>query len=246
LRTILERITGSRGLYRSPTDMGVNRAGFAIVNDQGVREAATQEIIRRHYRYACEHAMGMTDRETVERVEVLMKELGVGPSARPVVAAAHGAAATAKQNEPQTKGNRDVFCGAALQLPNGTIVTGVNSPLLHAASSLIINCLKQLAGLPQHLHLLSPHIIRSIAYLKQDILQRKSVSLDLEETLIALAIASTTNPTAELALAQLKRLGGCEVHLTHMPTPGDETGLRRLGVNLTCDPQFASANLFGG
>jgi len=244
LRTILERITGSRGLYKSPTDMGVNRAGFAIVNDDCVRQAATQEIIRRQFRYACEYAMGLTDRETVDRVEMLMKELAVTQQSRRVVTPAREAAEAAQRQDREAKGDRNVFCGAAIELPDGGIVTGVNSPLMHAASSVVINAVKRLADIPQRLHLLSPKIIESIAHLKQDILQRKTVSLDLEESLIALSIASTTNPTAELALAQLKSLQGCEIHMTHMPTPGDETGLRRLGVNLTCDAQFATTNLF--
>ena len=117
---------------------------------------------------------------------------------------------------------------------------------MHAASSAVLNALKHLGEIPQKLHLLSPSVLQAIGHLKQDALQRKTISLDLEETLIALAIASTTNPTAELALSQLKRLRSREVHMTHIPTPGDNTGLRRLGVNLTCDPHFATSNLFVG
>ena len=244
LREILERITGSRSAYCSPTDMGVNRAGFAIVDDQQVRLAAAQEIIRRYFRYACEYAMGLTDKQTVSRVELLLKELNVTPTDRQVVGVARDAGDAARKQT--AKGDRNVYCAAAVALPDGTLVTGVNSPLLHAASSVVINAVKRLAGIPRQLHLLSPNLIDSVARLKQDILRRKSVSLDLEETLIALSIASTTNPTAELALAQLKRLDGCEAHMTHMPTPGDETGLRRLGINLTCDPSFATNNLFVG
>jgi len=244
LRAILERITGGMGMYRSPTDMGVNRAGFAIIDDAIVRRAASQEIIRRHFRYACEYAMGLADKQTVDRVEVLLKELNVTPEHRPTVDAARQAAGGAIRETD--KGNENIICGAAVELSDGSIVTGVNSPLMHAASSAILNALKHLAEIPPRLHLLSPAIIQSIAHLKQDVLRRKTVSLDLEETLIALSIASTTNPTAELAMSQLKRLRGCEVHMTHIPTPGDETGLRRLGVNLTCDPQFATSNLFAG
>jgi uncharacterized protein (UPF0371 family) len=244
LHTILERITGGRSMYRSPTDMGVNRAGSAIVNDDLVRRAAAQEIVRRYFRYACEYAMGLTDRQTVERVEVLMKEMNVTIADRKVVAAARQTAAASSQDAD--KGNKNIVCGAAIELPDGSVVTGVNSPLMHAASSAVLNALKHMAEIPRKLHLLSPAIIQSIAHLKQDVLRRKTVSLDLEETLIALSIASTTNPTAELAMSQLKRLRGCEVHMTHIPTPGDETGLRRLGVNLTCDPQFATSNLFVG
>lgn len=244
LRAILERITGGRDAYSSPTDMGVNRAGFAIVNDDAVRQAAAQEVIRRYFRSACEYVMGLGEKQTTEREEVLMKELGVAPEDRPVVAAARGAAADALADA--AKGNKDVICGAAVELPDGSIATGVNSPLMHAASSAVLNALKLLAEIPRKLHLLSPGITQSIGHLKQDVLQRKTISLDLEETLITLAIASTTNPTVELAMSELKRLRGCEVHMTHIPTPGDETGLRRLGVNLTCDPQFATRNLFVG
>jgi uncharacterized protein (UPF0371 family) len=143
-----------------------------------------------------------------------------------------------------SKGNKGVFVGAAVELRDGTVVTGTNSPLLHAVSGLILNATKKLAGIPQSLRLLSPNVIESVTALKQDILRRKTVSLDLEETLIALSICSTTNPTAKIAMEALKDLRGCEVHMTHIPTPGDEAGLRRLGVNLTCDPAFTTNSLF--
>ena len=242
LRRILEKITGSKSLYRSPTDMGVNRAGFAIVDDAAAAEAARQEIIRRYYRYACERAMGLADDEAVRRIEALMEEFDIGPSDRAVVGPAHAAADAAERRTG--KGKEGVFCGAAIRLADGEVVAGANSPLMHAASSLVLNAVKRLAGIPGQLHLLSPNIIASIADLKKDILRRKTISLDLEETLITLSISSTTNPTARLAMEQLKKLAGCEVHMTHIATPGDEKGLRRLGVNLTCDPQFATNKLF--
>ena len=242
LRAVLERITRDGGLYRSPTDMGVNRAGFAIVSDERVRQASVQEVIRRRFRYACEYAMGMADAQTVERVDLLMKELEARPEDRPTVLPARHAAEHAQGES--SKGNAGVLCGAAIQLPDGSVVTGVNSPLMHAASSTVLNATKSLAGVPAKFHLLSPMIIQSVATLKQEVMKRKTVSLDLEETLIALSIAGTTNPMAELAVAQLSRLRGCEMHMTHIPTPGDDTGLRRLGLNLTCDPQFSSNSLF--
>ena len=241
VRRILERITGTESPYRSPTDMGVNRAGYAITDDEAVSEAARQEIIRRYFRYGCEYAMGFTDRDTVERVELLMKELGIGPEHRDVVCPARRAA---EEAEARGKGHEGIFCGAAIELRNGRIVTGKNSPLLHAASSLILNAVKTLAGIPDEIHLLSPSLIDSVARLKGDILNAGSVSLDLEETLIALSLSAATNPTAQLCLEKLKELRGCEVHLTHIPTPGDEAGLRKLGVNLTSEPQFATRRLF--
>ena len=134
--------------------------------------------------------------------------------------------------------------GAAIALPDGTIITGHNSPLMHASSSLIINALKHLSELPDPLHLLPKNIIDSLAFLKNDILGGRMVSLDLEETLIALSVSGISNTAAQLAIEKLKELKGCDVHLTHIPTPGDEAGLRKLGVHLTSDPNFSSKNLF--
>ncbi|MEW6358926.1 MAG: DUF1846 domain-containing protein [Planctomycetota bacterium] len=241
VRRILERIMGGESIYHSPTDMGVNRAGFGVTDDLVIREAAKQEIIRRYFRYACEYAMGFVDKQTVERAELLMKEMNVSPEHRPVVQSARQAAAEAEEKK---KGNDGIFCGAAIQLKNGSIVTGNNSPLMHAASSLVLNALKQLAEIPDKLHLLSPTIIESIGNLKERILNSRRVSLDLEETLIALSISATTNTAAQLAMEHLNELRGCEMHMTHIPTPGDEGGLRRLGVNLTSEPNFSTKSLF--
>jgi uncharacterized protein (UPF0371 family) len=241
LRAIWERIQTRDAIYKSPTDMGVNRAGFGIVDDKTVQAAARQEIIRRYFRYACEYAMGLTNRGTVTRSEMLMKEVGARPEDRRVVAAARRAAEEARQTG---KGNAGIYCGAAIELPDGTIVTGKNSPLMHAASSVILNAIKQLAEIPDKIHLLSATIMQAIGAFKRDILQRKAESLNLDETLIALSISSTTNPAAQMALEKLKYLREAEIHLTHIPAPGDEAGLRRLGVNLTSDANFATRNLF--
>ena len=240
LKRILEKITGT-ALYKSPTDMGVNRAGFSIVDDEIVKEAAKQEIIRRYFRYKCEYVMGFVDKETVQKVELLMEEMNIKPENRVVVEPARQAAIEARKNG---KGSKGIFCGAAIKLNDSTIITGKNSVIMHAASSLVLNTVKKLAGIPDKIHLLSPTVIESIASLDKYILKEKTVSLDLEETLIALSISATTNPTAQLALERLKDLRGCEVHMTHIPTPGDEQGLRKLGVNLTSDPNFSSSRLF--
>jgi len=116
--------------------------------------------------------------------------------------------------------------------------------LMHASSALVLNAIKVLAKIPDHLDLISPTVIESIGTLRKDLLGLGSISLNLEDTLIALSISATTNPIAHQAMQQLPSLSGCELHLTHLPTPGDERGLRRLGVNLTCDPSFASDKLF--
>ena len=241
VKKIMQRIMDSRLVYKSPTDMGVNKAGFAIINDNLVQQAAKQELIRRYLRYSCEYVMGFTDRKTVQRAELLMKELNLTVLDRKVVNEARKASMAAKN---KGKGNEGVFAGAALQLADGTIITGSNSPLLHAASSLILNTIKILAGIPKNIHLLSPNILESISYLKSEIFNNKRLSLNLEETLIALSISADFNHSAKVAIDKLKELSGCEMHSTHIPTPGDEAGLRRLGLNITSDPNFSSKSLF--
>jgi uncharacterized protein (UPF0371 family) len=241
VKRILTRILGPDCTYESPTDMGVNRAGFGIVDDPIVQKAAVQECIRRFFRYRCEYMMGLVDEEAVQRVELILKDLGVAPEDRAVVVPARKAA---EEGQAKGKGNKGVFVGAAIQFPDGSIVTGKNSEEMHAASALVLNALKHLAGIPDKLHLLPPDIIKSIGRMKKDYLKKRNVSFNLDEFFIALGISASTNPVAQAALEKLPELRGCEVHMTHLPTPGDEEGFRRLGVNLTSDAQFASKDLF--
>ena len=241
LKRILEKITGGESFYKSPTDMGVNRCGFAITDDDVTQEAAKQEIIRRYFRYRCEYIMGFADKETSQRVELFIKDFNLEPEYRSVVEPARRAAAEAREKE---KGNEGIYCGAAIALKDGSIVTGNNSPLMHAASSLVLHAIKYLAGIPKKIKLVPSYVTDAISNLKTEMLHEKTISMDLEETLIALSISATTNSAAQLAIEKLKELHGCEVHMTHMPTPGDEAGLRRLGVNLTSDPSFPTKNLF--
>ena len=243
VRTILQRITGSESVYRSPTDMGVNCAGFGITDDEAVRAAARQEVIRRFFRYSCEYAMGLVDEETVNRLRMLLNRLALDADDRRTVTPAREAAEEART---KGKGNEGIYCGAALEFGDGTIVTGKNSAIMHAAASLVLNAAKHLAGLPDELHLLSPNVLESISAFKRDVVGKDAASLSVDEALIALSISGTTNPAAQLALNKLRELDGCDVHMTHMPTPGDEVGLRRLGVQLTTDPDFPSKNLFLG
>lgn len=241
LKKIIEKITGEPSFYKSPTDMGVNRAGFGITDDKVVQEAAHQEVIRRYFRCSCEYAMGFIEKDVVERAEMIMKKIDARVEDRSIVVPAR---ASARDGREQGKGNEGIYCGAAMQLKDGTIITGKNSNLVHAGSSLILNATKHLANLPDSLHLIPENVISSLGVLKKDILKRKMISLDVDETLIALSISSITNPAAQLAVSCLKELRGCEVHMTHIPTPGDEAGFRKLGVNLTSDPDFSSKNLF--
>lgn len=241
LKRILEKITGGESMYQSPTDMGVNRASSGIVNDVVIQYAAHQEIIRRYFRCAVEYALGLADKETLDQAVMVMGKIKARSEDRVVVLPARTAA---REAEKSGKGNAGFYCGAAIELQDGTIITGKNSPLMHSAASLVLNATKYLAGLPDGLLLLPKTLIDSVTYLKKDILNGKIVSLDVEETLILLGISALFNPAAQAALEKLKLLRDCEVHLTHIPTPGDEAGLRKLNVNLTCDPEYSSKSLF--
>ena len=241
LKRTLDKISG-RSMYASPTDMGVNRAGFAIVDDEGAREAAQSEIVRRYFRYACDHALGSADEGTVRRLEALMQEFDIGPEDRKVVLPARQAAGTPDLDNG--RGHRGILSGAAVELHDGRIVTGHNSPLMHAAAALTLNAIKALADIPEHLDLISRAVIESIGTLRKDLLGFETISLNLEDTLLALSTSATTNPIAHQAMQQLPSLRDCDVHLTHLPNPGDERGLRRLGVRLTSDPAFATNRLF--
>jgi uncharacterized protein (UPF0371 family) len=243
LKRIIEKITGGESMYQSPTDMGVNRASAGIVTDSVISEASRQEIIRRYFRCAVEYVMGIVDKETLNRAVKIMDKVGAKAEERRVVLPARQAASDAERNG---KGNEGIYCGASIELHDGTIITGKNSPLMHASSSLILNATKHLAGLPDNMYLLPKNIIDSVTYLKKNILEGKMLSLDVEETLILLGISALSNPAAQMAVDNLKWLRDREVHLTHIPTPGDEAGLRKLQVNLTCDPEFSSKSLFIG
>jgi uncharacterized protein (UPF0371 family) len=240
LRRILTRITGAESPWASPTDMGVNMAGFAITDDDAVREASRQEIVRRFFRYSREFAMGLADRETVQKVELLMSNFDISPGYRAVVDPARQAVSSLSNIE-----DCDFRVGAAIQLPDGSIETGKSSGLMHASAALVLNAVKKIAGIPAKTHLLSPETIDSVMNLKRS-LGSANLDLDLEEALIALSISATGNPEAHRAMTSLTSFRSCEVHLTHIPSTGDEAGLRSLGVNLTCDPRFPSSNLFSG
>ena len=241
LKRIIERVTGKESMYKSPTDMGVNRAGFAIVDDEVVRKASLNEIARRVYNYRCEYAQGLVDLATVECAEKIVTRLGIDPDkVHKVVKPARQAFAKASAKAPDDA----IVCAAAIELPKGGIVTGKSSALMHASSCLILNAIKRLADIPDELDLLEPAVIQSITNMKQTILRGCKPTLDLEEMLIALSVSAATSSLARLAVRQLAKLRGCDVHLSHIPTPGDSAGMRQLGIQLTSDPKFAGRNLF--
>ena len=190
-------------------------------------------------------AEGSTDRDSVERAKQLMDSLGLRTEDRVVVEEARRAAEEA-QIAGKGKAGGTIVSGAAIQLQDGRIVTGKNSDEMHAAAAAVINAVKTLSGIPSKIPLIGPYIIQAVSHMKQDILKVGYTSLNLDEALIGLAISSATNPAAQIAMEKLNELRGCEVHMTHMVTPGDQAGLRRLGCRYTSDPYYATNALFTG
>ncbi len=225
LVAMFEKILG-KCPYKSPTDMGVNMVGNCIIDDDVVRLASSQEIVRRYYNALCDQKQGTISDDVVRKLELLMKKAGVTPAIRQVVAPA---LARAEQTG---------MPAAAMQLPDGRIVTGKTSDLLGASSALLLNALKILGGMPDDLHLISPLVLDPIQHLKVDHLGNRNPRLHTDETLIALSISAATSPTAELAMEQLDKLRGCELHSSVILSPVDANIFKRLGVNLTCEPKY--------
>ena len=225
LVAMFERILGTCP-YKSPTDMGVNMVGNCIVDDEVAREASRQEILRRYYGILCDVKQGKARDSQVLKMELLMKKAGVSPEERRVVAPAlEKAEATGKP-------------AAAMELPDGRIVTGKTSSLLGASAALLLNALKALGGMDDDLHLISPTIIDPIQHLKTDHFGNRNPRLHTDEVLIALSICAATDPKAEQAMEQLYKLRGCEVHSSVILSAVDEKVFKRLGVNLTCQTQY--------
>jgi len=234
---ILESIFKKIGLriYNSPTDMGVNKISSGIIDDEIVREASKQEIIRRYFRHKKENFLGIVDKTVLERMEKLMQKLNLEENYRKVVFYARNCA---KECCFQKKGNKNFFCGTAVEI-DGKIITGKNSPLLHSESAAIINSLKYLANIPDDIDLIPERIIESIRNLKKNIGYYDNPSLDVGEILIALAISADSNPTVVKCLDKLPFLKNKEMHSTHLLTKGDEAGIRSLGINFTTDGNIA-------
>ncbi len=225
LVAMFEKILG-KCPYQSPTDMGVNMVGNCIIDDSVVRQASGQEIIRRYFAALCDHKQGKIAEDVVRKLELLMKKAGVATQDRRVVA-------PALERMENADGP-----AAAMELPDGRIVTGKTSSLLGASAALLLNALKMLAGIDEDLHLISPLVIDPIQHLKVDHLGNRNPRLHTNEILIALSICAATDATAELAMEQLGKLRGCEVHSTVILSPVDEQTFKRLGVNVTCEPKY--------
>ena len=231
LNAMMEEILGASP-YKSPTDMGVNMAGFAICDDDACKEAANGEIIRRYYTALGNVRQGLSDPSEVTKIELLMNQLKLTVADRPVVKAANDKAEAT--GDPAT----------AIELPDGRIVTGKTSSLLGASSSMLLNALKELSGIPDDLDLLSPTIIEPVQKMKTEILGNHNPRLHLDEVLIALSICAATNDLAKKALNSIGELKGLEAHSTVILARVDEQTFRKLGINLTCEPKYQTKKLY--
>ena len=242
VKRIIEKITGKESEYKSPTDMGVNRCGFGIVDDEAVREAACQEVIRRYIIAECDYKKGKIDSAVLERAKLLMDDMNLTVEDRNVVIPAREYAEK-KKDLHQRYTNVVVM---ALELPDGTIVTGRSSRRMVAAAAAVLNAIKHLSGMSDSLHLISPNILRSIQELKTNVLMAEKSSLNCEEILTALTISAATNPSAEAVLNKLPSLRGCRAHCTAILSDKDEATLKALGIDVTSDPEYITNNLYYG
>ena len=225
LNAMFENILGESP-YKSPTDMGVNMAGNCIVDDEVTCKAASDEIIRRYYVGLCDRRKGLISDDEVTKLSLLMKQANIHPESRKTVE-------VALKKEAETGAP-----AAAMELPDGTLLTGRTSDLLGAASGLLLNALKHMAGLDDSILLMSPHVIEPIMDLKVNHLGNNNPRIHTDETLLALSICATTDDNAKRAMEQISNLRGCEVHSTVILSPVDERIFKRLGINLTCEPKY--------
>ena len=231
LRAIFERIQG-KSPYQSPTDMGVNMAGFCITDDDACCDASRREIVRRYFAAGCAKLRGSGEDAAVGKIEILMEQAGVSPENRRSARAANALeAATGKP-------------AAAMELADGSVVTGKTKDLLGCASAMLLNALKTLAGIPDEVKLIAERVIEPIQRLKVTSLHNRNPRLHTDEVLIALAICAVDDEFAARAIAQLPRLKGLEAHASVLLSPVDEDTFRRLGVNLTCQPKHETQRLF--
>ena len=232
LNAIFQKIEGESP-YKSPTDMGVNMAGYAICDDEATREASKQEIVRRYFNAMCDLKVGRGKQEAVDKIVSLMNQAGVSVEDRKVIKAATDRSAET-ENQP----------AVAIELPDGRIVTGKTSNLLGASSAALLNAAKHLAGLPDDLLMIAPSIIEPIQVLKTGILKGHNPRLHSDETLIALSMSANTNPVAKKALDAIEGLAGCEAHSTVILSQVDMDVYRKLGINLTCEPRYQTKKLY--
>ena len=239
LKRIIEKITGKESIYKSPTDMGVNRVGFGIVDDEVVREASKQEIIRRVLNAACDYKKGYIDKDTYQRAKLIMEELQLKETDRRVLRAARERLEKLKAEDPN-----EFYSAVAIELDDGTMITGKGSQTMCAAASAILNAIKYHAGLADEVHLIAPEIAEPIMNLKSINFKSKNVTLNCEEVLIALSICAVTDERAKRAIDNLYKLKGSQAHSTSILGKTDDQLVRKLGMDMTCDSVFPTENLY--
>ena len=231
LNAMFQRIYGSSP-YKSPTDRGVNMAGYCISDDAVCCAAARQEILRRYYATACAQLRGLCAPVETQRQELLLNQLGLTAADRPVVGAA------------LRRAEETGAPAVAIEMPDGTIITGKTSSLLGASSACLLNALKYLGGIPKDVTLISPEIIEPIQHLKVEHLGNHNPRLHTDEVLVALSICAVSDPTAEIAMQQLEKLAHCEAHSSVILSHVDENVFKKLEVNITFEPRFQTKKLF--
>ncbi|WP_034652158.1 DUF1846 domain-containing protein [Corynebacterium vitaeruminis] len=231
LKVLLEKLTGTTP-YQSPTDMGVNMAGLCIIDDEACRQASRQEIIRRYFKALVDEARGGLDSTQSDRAAVVMAKAKIKATDRPVVLPA------------RTRAEETGGPACAIELADGTIITGRTSELLGCSAAMLLNALKHLAGIEDDHHLLSPESIEPIQSLKINHLGSHNPRLHTDEVLIALSVSASTNEEARRALEQLQNLRGCDAHTTTILGSVDESIFRNLGVLVTSDPKFQKKSLY--
>ncbi len=233
VKTMFEHIYGECP-YKSPTDMGVNMVGNCIFDDDAVCEGARDEIIRRYYAARCRQFKGENDGSEANKIQMLMAKGGVDEAQRPVIA------------EALARAEKTQLPAVAIQLPDGRVITGKTSNFLGAVSAAVINALKALADIPKETKLISPEILKPVSNLKIKRLGNKNPRLHLDELLIALSICAVTDKVARKALGCLDKLRHCDAHSTVILSPADESTLKKLGVQLTCEPKYQTKALYHG
>ncbi|MFK4785989.1 DUF1846 domain-containing protein [Fusobacterium sp. MFO224] len=237
LKRIIEKITGKESEYKSPTDMGVNRVGFGIVDDEVVREASKQEIIRRYLKTSCDYKKGHADQKSLERAKLIMEEVGLKEEDRKVLVAA-------RERLEKLNDDFEEKSAVAIELEDGKIITGKASETMCAPASAILNAIKYHAGIDDVIHLISEEITKPIIELKMNNFRNKNTQLNCEEVLIALKICAVTDERAAKAINELNKLRGCQAHSTTILGKTDDQLMGKIGIEMTCDPVFSSENLY--
>jgi uncharacterized protein (UPF0371 family) len=231
LKTILKKIYG-KDIYYSPTDMGVNMVGYAIIDDKVVSEASRNEIIRRYYNELCDAKKGKSNERSISKIEMLMSEAGITVKDRIVV------------NEALNKFKKKKTISIAIKLQDNKIITGRNTDIMTAGASVVLNSIKYLSGVKDNVHLISPVILEPIVSLKKQLFDNGDTLLNLHDILMALSISRATNPIVDEALNKLDELKACDAHSSHIITNDDSKTFKSLGVYLTQEPEFYSRNLY--